>query len=80
MAQRAHRTECLVTREWHYLKGLGAVLLEKVCHFMDFKSPSQALWLSLFLLPVDPSVELSANSQHHVCMHAAILPTMVTMD
>lgn len=35
---RAHRFECLVTRAWHYLKGLeeelgGLALLEGVSHY-----------------------------------------------
>lgn len=33
----------------------------------------------LFLLPVDADVELSTTLQHHVCLHAAVLPTM-TVD
>ena len=34
MPLEANRFECLVTREWHYLKGLGSVdLLEEVCHW-----------------------------------------------
>lgn len=33
MAPEAHRFECLVTREWNYLKELeGMALLEEVCH------------------------------------------------
>lgn len=36
MAPMAHISECLVTKEWHYLKGLqglgGVALLEEVNH------------------------------------------------
>lgn len=31
MDPRAHILECLVTRGWHYLEGLGSVVLEQVC-------------------------------------------------
>ena len=34
----------------------------------------------LCLLPADLDVELSATLQDHVCLHATMLPTMVTMD
>ena len=36
--------------------------------------------VSLFLLPSDPDVELSATLQHHVCLHATMLPAMMTMN
>ena len=36
--------------------------------------------VSLFLLPADPDAELSPPPQHHVCLCAAMLPTMMIMD
>lgn len=69
----AHVSECLVIREWHYLKrigrcglpGVGVALLEEVCHWQKglmFQNlqPGQA-HSSLFLLPVDQDAELSAT-------------------
>jgi hypothetical protein len=45
---------------------------------------SKALAMSsvaLFLLPEDLDRELPATLlQHHVCLHAAMLPTMMIMD
>ena len=35
---------------------------------------------NLLLLPMDQYVELSAPLQYHVCLHAALLPTMMIMD
>ena len=35
---------------------------------------------SLSLLPEDQDVELLAPLQHHVCLSAAMLPTMMIMD
>jgi hypothetical protein len=34
----------------------------------------------LFLMLVDQDVELSALLQHYVCLHAAMVPTMMIMD
>jgi hypothetical protein len=33
----------------------------------------------LFLLLSDPDVELSSPFQHHVCLHAAMLPLMTSL-
>ena len=38
------------------------------------------LSVTLFTLPEDPDVELSALCQHHVYLHAVMLPTMMIMD
>lgn len=44
-----------------YLKGLeGLALLEEVCHFGVSKAQAKLTGF-LFLLPVDPDVELSAS-------------------
>ena len=32
------------------------------------------------LLPADQEVELSVSLQHHACLPAAMLPTMIIMD
>lgn len=32
---------------------------------------------SLFLLCMDPVLELSVALQHHICLHATLLPTMI---
>ena len=36
-------------------------------------------WLFLTMLPANPDVELLEHLQHHVCLHAAMLPTVVIM-
>ena len=62
----AHIFECLVSRKWHYLKGLGGVaLVEEVCHwgwalvFQKHMPSPESLSLPA---PVDPDAELSATS------------------
>ena len=67
MAPVAHICEHLLIREWSYLRrvgrcnlvGVGVALLEKVC--LRFQKPKQVRSsVSLFLLPEDLDVELSA--------------------
>jgi hypothetical protein len=36
--------------------------------------------VSLFLLPMDPDVDLSAPLQHHVYLHVAMFPSGMSMD
>jgi hypothetical protein len=38
--------------------------------------------ISVFPMPADsdPDVELSATLQSHVCLHATMLPAMLTID
>ena len=59
-------------------------LLEEVCHCgMGFEvlhaQARPSVTHSLLLLPADPDVEL-APSPDHVFLHAAMLPTTMTMD
>ena len=54
-----HRLTGLKTGKWYHLKGLGGVaLLEEGCHWVG----SEVSRVSLFLLPVDLDVELSATA------------------
>jgi hypothetical protein len=36
--------------------------------------------LSFFLVPANLDAELSAPSQHYVCLHATMLPPVMIMD
>jgi hypothetical protein len=59
------------------------VLLEEVCHWgWGFRVSNARARPSgfLFLLPVDKDVELLATLQHHVCLHATVLPAMMIID
>jgi hypothetical protein len=66
------------------LVGVVVALLEEVCHcgwaFEVSNAQTQPSLHTLFLLPAGPDVEFSATLQHHVCLHATILPTMMTVD
>ena len=58
-------------------------LVEEVYHWevgFDVSKAQATLSVSLFLLPRDLNGELSATLQRHVCMHATMLPAMMTMD
>ena len=63
---------------------IGAVvLLEEVCYWgqaLRFKMPKPGPVSLSSLLPAVPDVELSAPSPAHVCLHATMLPTVMTMD
>lgn len=66
-------SECLVYREWHYLKGLGNVaLLEEVSLAMGFEG-SKAQARSQYLSSCCLWIKLPL--QHHACLYAAMFPT-----
>ena len=81
---QAHIFECLVIREWHYLRRkrrYGRVvvhMLEQVCHLwwpLRFQRP-KSVPVSLILLPADPDIIISASSSrkylpssHHAPHH-----------
>ena len=75
--------ECLVHREWHYLRvirrcGLvGGSVSQEVGFEVSKAQPRSSV--SLFLLPVDPDVKFSLL-QHRVCPRATMLPDTMTMD
>ena len=86
-----HGFESLLIRKWHYLIGIRKDDLVGD-GLWGFKCSTQA-WslclslclsisvsLSLPLLPDDSDVELTATSQHHVCMCTVILPATMGMD
>lgn len=54
-------------------------LLVKGCHCWGFKSPASASVL-LFLVPTHPVVEPSVTSPAPVCLHATMLPIIMTVD
>lgn len=62
----------------------GVSSLGEVCHYrvvpeVSFaQAPSREAVHILF--PMDPDVGLSAPSPHQVCLHAAMLPTMMMTD
>lgn len=57
------------------LTGVGVALLEEVWGGLGgVKGPSQAQWLSVFLMSMDPDVGLSAPSPFlPACHHASVL-------
>lgn len=64
-------------REWHCLKRLGVASLEKVGHWgcaLRFQK-SKSGPVTLFLLPVNADVELSAT-----CLSAPVFPAMMIMN
>lgn len=71
-------------KDWHCLKGIrGCDLVERsVSQGMAFKVSQIQAWSSVSFvpfvpLPADLAVELSAPFQHHVCLHSAVLLTML---
>lgn len=88
-----HMFQCLVTRKWHYLRGIrtcglvgvGEAFLEKCVTEGGLWGSNAKAGLSvclsfLFLLPMDPCVELSANLQDHGFLCATTFPATVTVD
>lgn len=64
------------------LLGEGVALLEDGCHcgwslrFQKLKSEPVAH----FLLPADPEIDCQLLPQHYICLHSAVLPTMMKTD
>ena len=64
---------------------VGVVMMEEACHFgvgFGVSNAQARPSVSLFLLPANPDVELPTILQHHdaICLHFAMLPSMITMD
>lgn len=82
MVPKAHRVQCLVSKEWNSLIGLegfgGVASLEEICHWKwGLKvSESKARTSVCLSLPTDPDVALSSSA----CSCATIFPVMVRMD
>jgi hypothetical protein len=61
-------------------------LSDEVCHCggglrgLLYAQAISSLEHHLILLPVEQNIELSALFQPHVCLHKAMLPTMMIMD
>jgi hypothetical protein len=72
--------------EWHYSRRIGRCGLvgRSISLGLGFEiSKAQASpSMSLFLLPVDLDVKLSATypATYHVYLHAAMLPPLMRMD
>ena len=84
-APKAHIFECLVIREWYYLRGIRRCGLVEgsVSLGVDFGiSKAQASPNgSFFLLPLNPDAEFSAASPAPcVTTACTTLPTMMTTD
>ena len=47
--------------------------------FEASKAKARPRWLTIFLLPADPDVELS-DLQDYACLHSTVHPPMVIMD
>ena len=76
---RALTFDFLVIKEWHCLRRItmirGCGLVEGLRH-LDYARPR----CSLFLLPADQDITFLLLLQHHVCLHAAMLPAMMIMN
>ena len=71
------------TIRWCGLLRIGVAFLQKVCHCGDGLWGSvlklHPVWESLFLAAFRSGYKTSAP-QHHVCLHAAMVPAKMVMD